>query len=94
MSTVQMRSSSQLSQDFPHKKAAFELDVVLHQLQECGFSFRTERRDALQVDDELTTLKIQSCPFASGRELISPWRHECAFNDHPALVRALDKRNP
>ena len=82
-----------LPQDFSHVHTADELDVFMHQVQEDGFAFRTDRREAPQVYNQFAGSQIYSGRLIGAGEFSSPRCDEFALNDHATIMRALDNRD-
>jgi hypothetical protein len=87
------RLTSQLLQDFPRVHATEEFSLFLHQLQQYSFSFRTDRSQAPQIDDQLAPYKTCFGIFVRTRELGGPRCDESALDEQSALAPALDNRD-
>ena len=85
------RLAGQLLQDFSHVNAAEESSLFSNQLQQYGFSFRTDRSQAPEIDDQLALFKICFGSFVRARELSGPRGDESALDDQSALAQAIEE---
>ena len=65
----------------------------MHQLQQHSFALWTDRGQAPQVNNEFAGSKVCSGRLIGACEFSGPRCDELAFNDHGALVWALDNRD-
>jgi len=84
---------AQLLQDFPQVNSAEDSGFFAHQPQQYRLSFRTDRSQAPEIDDEFALFKICFGIFVRTRELSGPRCNESALDDESALALALDNRD-
>jgi hypothetical protein len=77
-----------------HKDAAdTESGALIYQNQQYIFSVSANGGYTPQIDDELTMVPITQSFLANALQLVAPGRNELTFQDHSALVIALDNGN-
>src|ERR1700751_5625513 len=84
---------AQLLQDFPHVNSAEDSGFFTHQPQQYRLSFRTDRSQAPEIDDQLALFEACFGIFVRARELGGPRCDESALDEQSALAPALDNRD-